>query len=268
MTFKGGLGDILLAIYGNNVFGALDSIADGDMVQVVIVSHCRGVGELFERHPKRNQIEIVDLEFIEPFTHQHLLEYGDLPELDSYDRSNAKEIPTYTSREDLQFTKGLSEKVIVFALAASDTKRNVPKDVADAAANICVEAGYQVVTVGRTYEPWHRWGGTRWMGQRAEVALRDGYGIKNGVDALTMPGALNIIRKAKAVFCGLSAIQLAAWTYRRPAYVLTAKEFAPVIEMISQWRCAGRWYADGHAFVRYLDEWSPEHFRLFVEGLK
>jgi hypothetical protein len=264
VVLKGGLGDILVALYSSDFFGTIDTLPAGDVIQVVILSPCRGIAELFERHPKRGQLEIVDLEYVDPMTPEVLAPYGDLPRMPDCHRIG--QIVRYVSDADRRFIDSINGRFVAFSLSSSHDNRNVPDRIALEAAGICLESGLGVLLLGRNYEPWHRWGATRWMGRRSEPVVKAA-GVMNGIDILTLPGALEAVSRSAGVFCSLSAFQLAAWIQGKKSCVVTSMEFAPVIAMIGGYKIGHLRYSNGHSSVQFAESWNADAFRSFVRSL-
>lgn len=264
ILLKGGLGDFFLALHGRDIMGTIDDLRPGDMIQIIIMTPCRGVAELFERHPKRSQLEIIDLEYVDPFTPDLLLPYGDLPATQV--RNRPRQIQRYLSPADQKFISGLPKKFVAFSLSSSHENRNVPEWIAAEAAEICRSYSLSVVLLGRNYEPWQKWGDVRWKGNRSEPVVK-GINVINAIDAISLPGALEVLVRSRGVFCSLSAFQVATWLNGKKAYVVTPREFAPAIEMISGWIVGSMRYSDGHAIVRYAEEWNKDSFSAFVKTI-
>jgi hypothetical protein len=264
IVLKGGLGDALIALHGRDIMGTIDDLPPGDMIQIVILSPCRGMAELFALHPKRSQLEIVDLEYVDPFTPELLIPYGNLPATKA--RLKPRQIQRYLTPADRKFLAELPRKFVAFSLSSSHDNRNVPELIAREAAEICARHGFSVILLGRNYEPWHRWGETRWMGKRSEPIIT-APNVVNAIDAISLPGALEVLARSSGVFCSLSAFQIAAWLNGKRSYVVTPKEFEPAIKMISGWVVGNLKYSDGHAIVRYAEEWAPDSFSTFVKSI-
>lgn len=208
--FKGGLGDILLGLHHADCYERLESIED--FVQIRIVSHCRGVKELFDHHPKRHLFKIEDLPYTNPFDETGYV----LPTSHCWRSS----LTLYPSARDLGILSTLGKRTVVFALSSSNDTRTIPLEVAERAAELALKQGFTICAVGKTYEAWHNWDGRLWNSPRHEPILKERAGVVNLVDQLSLPGVGVLVRNSAWTLCSYSAIMLWSWLLEIPCFAI------------------------------------------------
>jgi hypothetical protein len=216
VEFKGGLGDILYGIYDTGSYTQLEKLTSKEIARVTIISTNRGIKDLFEWHPKRDQIEVLDLEAIDPWDDEARKKYRVEPP--SPCPGQMGPVKYHMSPADRAFLRATPSPYIVFSLSADTIDRNIPKDICLQAADEAIAAGFTVVTVGRNYESWCNWGGSRRKHERREEVLPARKGVRNAIDRLSVPGVMWALMGASASFCCDSSILLGSWRVGCPTF--------------------------------------------------
>jgi len=236
LEYGGGLGDVLAQLFYKGSYNRLRDLGPEATAKVALVSHNPFVRELFEWHPKRAQIEVVEcgywhgVEAEVAGRHKFgLPAAGALYRL--VDRDRPKDLEFYPSAEDLAVLEELlksetrnpkpegnpkseirSPKIIVLALAAGLPDRNVPDDLAGGIVTRLVAAGYLPVLVGRTYE---RHGRSEEHRRRCPQ-----WGAVDLVDRLSVPGVCRLVQTSVGMVTCHSALNLLGWHLRKPQLLL------------------------------------------------
>lgn len=260
-VFVGGLGDMVITMYESDSYTRFDTLLPGDSGAVAFFSVNPFVTELFDHHPKRNQINVVLRRLCFPVSHEIIRSAGVDPADGWKPRKGA--VVFHPSPEDVRALSSISGRYLIFALAAGHPGRNVPVEIAQRAVAMALAAGYKAVLLGRTYDVradicWY---------DRKEVLLEHQEGMVNLIDRLTVPGSLVSLEGAAGVVCTHSAICLGSWYIQKPTYTLYPAG------------CVRQWEAPGHkrfwpginqenSWNSCFDAWNPDNFRLFLESLK
>lgn len=217
----GGLGDVLHSIHHTDRYSSLISLKPNERRLIVLLSHNPHTQELFQWHPKAQQLDVVYLGYRHPWGPSHRAKLG-LPEpMVNHSRTHAP-IDYYPGPEDrapLESIRGM--KYVAFCLTgSSNDQRDVPVNVAEMAADLAITMGYEVVVLGRNYRTVATHGTASVCMNHREPVLRPRRGVTSMVDKLSVPGTCKALAGAAAVLCSHSALCLASWFMRRPTFVL------------------------------------------------
>lgn len=216
--FGGGLGDILNGVFLTDQYVNLDSLQLHERAKVCVASHNPFAKELFLWHPKRDRIDLMDVGYWLPGDDEKNRARLGLPTNRHVTlRPNPHpNVTFYPSPEDLpkiHHTKELG-KYIVFSTVAGEPFRDIPLSLAEAAINLCIEAGFKVILVGRNYD---RFG-------RKEHRFSPRNGLVDMIDLLTVPGTAALLVGSSGVFCCFSSIAILAWGLRKRTMLLYPPE--------------------------------------------
>jgi hypothetical protein len=261
----GGLGDVFLSIYHTKNYEILDTLGPEDRATVTLLVHNPHVKELFSWHPKRAQLDLIEYGLVTPPTAETRKAMGlPAPTWDEIGLRPPHPLTYYPSPADAEALAQLraAGDYIVFNIAGGQADRNLSPAVVEEAARLATDAGYKVVTVGRTYNHLTRIDGP-WAGHHEEPRLSPRAGLIDVVDRLSVPGTAQAVAGAAAVFCCHSAICLLAWFMKKPVFVLYPKRDPEqgYFKNGSPWTF-GRDYKD--TIHRTLGEWRPEDFCNFL----
>lgn len=220
--FGGGLGDVFQQLFLQGHYAGLKYLEPGDTVDVVIVSHNPYVGELFEWHPLRSQMNILKFPYIDREDyHKKRQEYG----LPPYHKGGGRilsctapeEVPRlYPSPTDISRLQDLFQRVhhrdiVVIAGGAGLPDRNLPEPMLLKLIAEVLERGFVPVLVGRTYDRHGRF--EPFFADRPEGCL-------DYIDELSVPGTAALVNHCAGIICGHSALNMFAWHVRRPQLLL------------------------------------------------
>jgi len=225
--FTGGLGDMLHTFYTGDKYAVLESLRPDEAVGVVLTVHNPHAIELFQWHPRVDQLRILNLGFHPPDA--AFRERQGIPRTQPPGGGGPSwPLAFYPAPGDLQLLRELGRsRTVAFVGSAGMPERNVPMPVLEAAARICLEEGLVPVFLGRRYD--HRF--AEWAvpsGLHLEQAAPEIPGVVDAIDALTVPGTLMALEKARVVFTAHSSMCMAAWFMRRPVFLLYPKAVADV----------------------------------------
>jgi len=224
LEYGGGLGDVLDQCFYRGSYNYLARLKPGQRAKVAIISHNPFVPELFQWHPKRGQIEVVNCGYwhgqeanIQGRRRYKLPPEGALNRLP--DAPAPDDVRFYPSPED---EKVLSEifpdaqpetrRVIVLALTAGLPDRTIPLELAAPLADQLTLAGYRLVLTGRTYERHGR--------QEVRFTAAPVPGVIDAVDRLSVPGVCALVQASAGLVTAHSALNLLAWHLRKPQVLL------------------------------------------------
>jgi glycosyltransferase involved in cell wall biosynthesis len=221
----GGLGDAFNILYHRSAAETLDNLKDGEMATVVLYCNNPFAPEIFENHPKREQIEVIDTELWKPdlkgtwpelvlaakVKHGLPLRRG---ALDSLPKDDQIDVTFYPSPKDLEALPPTGVPYIVLAHSAGLPDRNIPVEIVaslcDKLYQIGEEHGVFLCLTGRTYE---RHG-------RTEVPLSSGSFDINLIDKLSAPGFAQLVQQSLGVITCHSVANALAYRMGKPQLLL------------------------------------------------
>ncbi len=223
--FGGGLGDVFHQIFTQGHYPGLEYLDEWDECTVALISHNPFVKELFEWHPKRAQIEVIECGYwnrddrAENATKRN--EFG-LPPfhpgggrvLGCFDRDGFPQF--YPSPQDVDRVKAFDDAVglrniVVIAAGAGLPARNIPMSILEGTIVQLQASGFHPVIVGRTYDRYGR-----------SEPFADGTppGCPNLIDELSVPGMVSLVWNCAGIVCGHSAVNMLGWFLRKPQLLL------------------------------------------------
>lgn len=223
IEYKGGLGDVVRAIYGNDTYEGLSRLKPYERVTVGLICSNPGAKEILSWHPKRNQVDLFCVEYTDPWGQDQRIAHGLPADTNPYG-SRKGPVLLHPSPADHVFLKELlpARPYVVLAATAGTDDRNFPQGIADRVVDAVIKAGYKVVMVGRSYENWNTWGGQKFRNPHSEVRIKGRNGLVDMVDKLSFPGTAKAVEMASGVVCCNSAIMHLAWCMKRPVFVMTS----------------------------------------------
>jgi len=217
---RGGLGDLLIKFHHTTAYEELCALGQFDRARVTIISHNPFADELLKWHPNRDRIDVVkSSSFIVEYDKPDLRRAVGVPEIAPPDRParDPKPVTFYPSPADLAILdfELPPEPYLVIAPTASGMEienRDIPGPMLEMIAIATLLRGIPIVLVGRTYQgphapknPWPRPCGDR---------------ILDLTDRLTVPGTIEVVKRARAGVFAHSALLQLAWVERKPNFVL------------------------------------------------
>lgn len=217
MEYIGGLGDAILRMYftGKVWYEALESLPPGERATIALMSHSPGLAEIWKWHPKRDQIDILDLGFKTPFhpweNEAWRVAHGLPKESPFPPHSPVDTLKFYPSPNDLWLLDKLrKEKFIVLAATASTVEKSIPPAIRQDLATTALSMGFKVLVVGlRHYFK---------DGRVNDIAIVPG--VYDSVDRLSVPGTIEAIKLSAGVMTAHSASMNMAWSEKKPVFLL------------------------------------------------
>jgi len=190
----------------------------GDQAVISIISHNPFVDELFRWHPKAAQIRIVNAKhFFMTFSDPRDRMNAGVPRVPPipFPVKPREPIRVYPSPRDLTtLDRELPKKpFLAIAPTASGMEiedRNLPAHMIASALKLCRDRDIQVVFLGRTYNGPHA--------HKSPPKLPEGPGIVNLTNRLSVPGSIDVVKRAQAVFSCHSCLLLQSWYDRKPVF--------------------------------------------------
>lgn len=221
LGLDGGLGDCLFRLFAGGNYSALNELKPEDTCEIHIFSHCPSVKELFDYHPKKDQLKIFVHKWYPVTKHSHIREHNNIPE-DLVPPCTNREDIIYPSEEDLKVIGELGpEPFVVIAAVAGGAVRNIPIEVLEKVYPEIRRHGFKVVVTGRSYD---RMSNTT---NNVENRYVFGEGTINLVDKLSLTGSLYLLSKAAGIITCHSSMCLFNWFVpKKPNYVFYPDDYA------------------------------------------
>jgi hypothetical protein len=224
----GGIGDLFYGIWNNGAaYAHFDLLKEDEYAVVVNRIRNPSVTELLLWHPNRDRIVFMDLSWYprESFSPEERKAFY-LPS--QVGAPLEKEPVFYPSNEDKGIIAGVTadrHPFIVFALAGSFDKKNVPIEIAENAADVLIERGYTVIQVGKNYLKRSPCEGYTHFSPRTEDRLRSRSGVISLIDKLSLPGTCELVRASKGTFCCDSGVMHLSMKMKKPTFVALPDEW-------------------------------------------
>jgi Glycosyltransferase family 9 (heptosyltransferase) len=217
LELVGGLGDAILRMYfsGDAWYGPLERLPPRDYAVVVLMCHNPYLAEVFQWHPNYHRIHVIDLGFTTPFHPWEnpgwRFDHGLPKEAPCPPYMPAETLKFYPSPEDSKILAELRTKKYIIMCASAGTKeKTIPAHPREVMAAAAVEAGYEVVIVGRS---------KYFFGERKEDVLPRP-GVTNLIDRLSVPGVAEAVKTAAGVISADTSVLHMAWQEQRPVFLL------------------------------------------------
>jgi hypothetical protein len=215
--YVGGLGDAILRMYlsGDGWYGPLERLTGRDHAVVVLMCHNPYLAEVFQWHPKQEQIHVVDLGFTTPFHPWEnpgwRIAHGLPQQAPCPPHLPAKTLQFFPSPEDSKILAELrTKKYVIMCATAGTREKTIPAYPREIMASAAVEAGFEVAIVGRS---------KYFFGERRED-VRPRQGIMNLVDRLSVPGVAEAVKTAAGIISADTSVLHMAWQEHRPVFLL------------------------------------------------
>jgi O-methyltransferase len=201
VEYSGGLGDVLEQIHHTPHYRRLAFIEPGDHVVIVLICHCPTVTQLFEWHPHREQLTVLNPGYWWPSEMDRRRQAHGLPAPTGLPQGcEEPDVVLHVSPNDRALLRDLPEKYIVLAPTAGQPERDIPRgvvlDFLDRVRAKCLPT----VAIGANYP----------RSGRQEFEYPESEYIINLVDRLSVPGAFAAIRGALGGLYSFSSMHLAA----------------------------------------------------------
>jgi hypothetical protein len=214
LEYGGGLGDIFYQMFSEGSYSVLQDMKVEDRATVVLITHNPHVRELFDYHPKADQIEVKDLGYWLPEQDSVMRKKCGLPEPKPPLPVRNHRIEFYPAPSDEPVLRGLcGQRYVIFSASAGLPGRSIPPNLVEPLLRQAVACSLLPVFVGRSYERL----------ARMEYRSRSSEAL-DLVDQLTVPGVGRLVQDAAGVVCCHSAINILAWLLRKPQLLLYPKE--------------------------------------------
>jgi hypothetical protein len=218
--YVGGLGDSILRMYfaGKSWHEPLLDLKDDEHAVISFMSHSPYISEIFNWHPKRKNIYVLDLGFNTTFhpweNSAWRLKHG-LPE-------NAP-CPPYTPSETLEFFPSSDDRVfmkrlglrpyIVLASTAGRPEKTIPYSLRRSVVVEAIRQKFQIVVVGRSH----------YFEDGRSNDVPEWNGVVNAIDILSVPGTAELVKRAAGIISADTSVLHMAWQEKRPVFLLYNK---------------------------------------------
>jgi hypothetical protein len=219
LTLTGGLGDAFIAMHETDGYDALNRLRPDERARVYIISHNPFVPEIFHWHPYATQIDVfTSSHFFLNFTDPAERARGGIPPepIDPAPTRPRTPVQFWPSPKDFEVLE-LSlprEPYLVVAPTASGMEienRNLPLSILTTALAHARIRRIPAVLVGRTYNGPHA--------PKAAPPRPSGPGIVDLTDRLSVPGTVEVVKRARAILSAHSCMLLVAWYERLPNFL-------------------------------------------------
>jgi hypothetical protein len=265
ISFVGGLGDILDQVWNSDRYVRLSRL-NGKRAIVALSCPNPGAVDLFRWHPNAGSFDVVEVPFHGTWSPDVWRKYGVDEESPSGPRNPEDRVLVHASPGDMPILAELAKKpYIAFALSAGTDDRNIPSEIAERAAKICIGAGYRVLTIGRTYAPiFHESVKPNSDVHRSETHLAQWPEVLDGIDRLSVPGTLVAVAAAAGFFGAHSSMCIASWFLKKPTFVLLPKKLYGGFKVNDHYTF-GRNRSE--TFHGEFSDWTPGFFRCWLDRL-
>jgi hypothetical protein len=266
ISFVGGLGDILDQVWTSDRYTRLSRL-NGKRAIVALSCPNPGAADLFRWHPNAGSFDVVEVPFHGTWSPDVWKKYGVDEESPAKPRDQADRVKVHVSPHDIPILNDLALKpYLTFSLSAGTDDRNIPSEIAERAAKLAIQAGFRVVTMGRTYVPEHHESvKPNEDVRRSETHLAQWPEVFDAIDRLSVPGSLVAIAAAAGFFGCHSSMCLASWFVRKPSFVLLPKKLYGGFRVNDHYTF-GRDYPEN--FHGEFSDWTPGFFSAFLQRLK
>lgn len=219
--FGGGLGDVFHQIFTGPYWHLLRDLLPEDRVRCALICHNPYARELFEWHPKRAQIDLLDLGYWGWNEDREKREKYNLPYSPIDPPFSTGPIDFYISNEEAmklaEFRQQMAGKpYVLFSATAGQEDRTFPHNLAMELLTFLT--GYvRVVIVGRNYIRLQRQ--QEWRASDL-LDLKYSANVFDMVDAFSVPGVANLLIGSAGLVTCHSSLNLLGWHLRKPQLLL------------------------------------------------
>lgn len=224
VEFGGGLGDIINQCYRTGNYKSLESIAQ----KTAILIHCHNkfAKEIFTQHPRQDLFEIFEIRYggyptfpdgfdaAETRLNLIIKGYRTLPKTPA---PQVKDVVFYPSPSDQPVLSELPPRFICFQPFSGTSDRDIPPQIVKAIDDYAAQIGIPLVVIGRNYER---------IGKFTREEFTSSHSVVNYIDRLSVPGTIELVKRASLFIGGHSCMILVAWHNRVPNYVLFPEHHA------------------------------------------
>lgn len=232
----GGLGDIINQCYLTGNYVALDGITERTII--LLACHHKFAMEIFTQHPKHDLFDILEGRY---FGYPALPDGVDLEETRlrlPTQGHTALPTPPAPRPEDVVFHPNQTDHVLLGELPtrfialqpfSGTSDRDLPRSIMRAIDDYAAQAGIPLVVVGRNYDR---------PGKLTKEEFTSAHAAIDFIDKLSVPGSIELVKRAALFVGGHSSMNLVAWHNRVPNYILLPehtrqKHFRP--GQVDQW---------------------------------
>jgi hypothetical protein len=214
--FEGGLGDIIFRVFAEGEYRFIDRIAPADRARISLITINPFADELFEWHPKRNQLDISMYAHWPPSEDEAMRMRFHLPAKTSITRVDSRHgaVNFYACTSDKRILGEVSQyPYFVIAASAGDAWRIIPDGLVTMICNEAAKRELRLLAVGRSYP-------VQKGGDRYEPRIPLGQYTMELIDALSVPGTAKLVEGATGVICTHTSICHLAWFLNKPVLLL------------------------------------------------
>ena len=187
-----------------------------DTCEILLVCLNPFIKEMFEWHPKRDQLNLHWPGYWTPASDREMRLKNGFHLEDVQPPGPSSPPIFYSSGRDKQILSELNlKKTIVVSASAGTKDRNIPDAVMFDVLRFLKTRDFDVVGIGRTFE--------RGGGHEEFDYGKTGFYARNLVDQLSIPGTIELVSKCAGVISCHSAAILMAWWFRKPNILIVPK---------------------------------------------
>jgi len=221
--FGGGLGDVFHQIFTGPYWHLLRDLSPEDRVRCAIICHNPHARELFEWHPKRAQMELLNFPYWNVKEDRKYRDRHNLPRLIVPSPFTPGPIEFYMSANETEKLAEFKKKLeggpyVLFSATAGTLNRNFPRQLATELLTLMAKH-VRVVLVGRNYRRNNR--RLEWRAADLIDSLTPpSANILDVVDAFSVPGIANLLKGSAGLVTCHSALNILGWHFRTPQLLL------------------------------------------------
>lgn len=213
----GGLGDVFNALHFRNAGHLLDTLPPDEKAVVTLITHCPTAAEIFAHHPNKERIRVLTPGYWEGKDDAAKREQHGLPPPGALWRLEVPEKrvapvwhPAPGDMRLIDLVRQREGPWVVIAASAGLPHRAIPEPILRELEQWLDYAEIGAIWIGKRYD---RHG-------RQELEPSPGLNSINAIDALSVPGAAEILRLSCGLITAHSAWNILGWHTRKPQLLL------------------------------------------------
>lgn len=265
IEFNGGLGDVFTQMYTKKRYAGLNNLRDGDTCIVNLITTNKFARELFEYHPKKEQLIVRQFDWTPHPTAEYRQSVGLPPSITDTLLPSSDHVMFYPWGTDVDAFSQLPPKYVVLAPSAGNHIRNIPRDIMLSIMDSLAAQDIKMILTGRTFIHYSPTSDS--LDYYRNEDLYDHPTIINLQDKLSVPGTAVVVQKAAGIVTCHGALNLLAWHNRIPTLLLYPKEVLNRHRLSSsdQWMFGIEYPETVHSLFH---DYTPELLSKFIRSIK
>lgn len=211
ICYAGGLGDVFVSMRMQDSYISLDNLKPEDTCDIHIVSPNPFCHEIWNWHPKKDQLHVVSYLWRELSKAEQARTFNGIALNDTIPSvAERKKEVFYISDQDKVVLDELgSTSFVAISASAGGEYRNLPRPILESICAHLIEKGIKVVGVGRTFQ---RYGPNI---ASKEIGYEFNPGVLSLIDKLSVPGTVELFNRAAGVVVCTSSMSIANWYFSK-----------------------------------------------------